>query len=248
MICFNTNVLPDKNATVTLPDGGYNFTCVTSEENAEILSMLKTAAEYPADQRGIALAFYSEAVTYKPRYIINQIIIEYAKLSKMPLDTAAKFIALSRKSSRFRQKALEAFERMPKDIQFPDTPYRNGRTMYYWSGLYLTAAELYQKEYMYDKAIQAIEKSREYGWDSDVCTKIHAEILSKIDINQAVDYLQNSIAADSCLSGLNQILKDYKAKAAKGYKFKPRKTAQEYNSEAESQIRQLAYRYLKKSE
>lgn len=61
MICFNTNAAPDSNATATLSEGGYNFTCVTPEENAEILSLLRSAAEYPADQRGIALAFFSEA-------------------------------------------------------------------------------------------------------------------------------------------------------------------------------------------
>lgn len=122
MICFNTNVSPDNNATTALPDGGYNFACVTLEENAEILSLLKSAAEYPADQCGIALAFFSEVTNHKPRYIINQIIIEYAKLSGTPLDVAAEFIALSRKSSTFRPKALEflkVFQRSCVSRQLP---------------------------------------------------------------------------------------------------------------------------------
>mgnify|MGYP006993701074 CR=1 FL=1 len=86
MIVFNLNVSPDNGATATLSDGGYNFACVTPEENAEILSLLKPAAEYPADQRGIALAFFSEATNHKPRYIINQIVIEYASRERLPVQ------------------------------------------------------------------------------------------------------------------------------------------------------------------
>lgn len=244
MICFNTNAAPDNNATATISDGGYNFACVTPEENAEILSLLRSAAEYPADQRGIALAFFSEATNHKPRYIINQIIIEYAKLSGTPLDVAAEFIALSRKSSAFRSKALEVFESIPKAFHFPPTPYANGRTMYSWSLLYLSAAEMYEKEYQYEKAIEAIEESRRLGWYPDVCTKIHAEVLAKTYINSAVEYLENSIAADPSLSGLKSTLEEYKKKAEKGYQFKPRKARKEDNTEMEQQIRRLAYRYL----
>lgn len=246
MITFNQTVSPDKNATATLSDGGYNFACITPEENAEILSLLKSVAEYPADQRGIALAFYSEATNHKPRYIINQIIIEYAKLSGAPLDTAAEFIALSRKSSAFRPKALEIFESIPKTLCFPATPFAKDRAMYSWNLLYLFAAEIYEKEYQYDKAIEAIEESRRLGWYPDVCTKFHAEVLAKTDINLAVDYLKNSIAADPSLSRIKSTLEEYKKKAEKGYKFKPRKVKREDDSEKEQQIRQLAFRYLRK--
>lgn len=246
MIVFNLNVSPDNGATATLSDGGYNFACVTPEENAEILSLLKPAAEYPADQRGIALAFFSEATNHKPRYIINQIIIEYARLSGAPLDLAAEFIALSRKSSAFRPKALEVFESIPKELCFPPTPYANGRAMYSWSLLYLSAAQMYEKEYQYGKAIEAIEESRQLGWYPDVCTKFHAEVLAKTDINLAVEYLKNIIAADPSLSGLKSTLEEYKKKAEKGYQFKPRKAIKEDNAEMEQQLRRLAYRYLKK--
>ena len=244
MICFNTNVSPDNGATATLPDGGYNFACVTPEENAEILSLLKPAAEYPADQRGIALTFFSEATNHKPRYIINQIIIEYARLSGTPLDTAAEFIALSRKSSAFRPKALEVFESIPKALCFPATSFAKDRAMYSWDLLYLFAAEMYEKEYQYDKAIKAIEESRRFGWYPDVCTKFHAEVLAKTDINSAVEYLENSIAADPSLFRLKSTLEEYKKKAEKGYKFKPRKMKKEDDTEKEQQLRRLAYRYL----
>lgn len=247
MITFNLAVSSDKNATITLSDGGYNFACITPEENTEILSLLKSAAEYPADQRGIALAFFSEATNYKPRYIINQIIIEYAKLSGTSLDIAAEFIALSRKGSAFRSKALEVFESIPKELHFPPAPYANGRAMYPWSLLYLSAAEMYEKEYQYDKAIETIEECRRLGWYPDVCTKFHAEVLAKTDINLAVDYLENSIAADPSLTCLKSILDEYKKKAEKDYKFKPRKAKRGDNSENEQQLRQLAYRYLKKA-
>ncbi len=245
MIAFNTNVSPDKYATETHPNGKYNFTCITSSENKTIISLLNEANKFPLEQCGIALAFFGKATTHKSRYIINQIIIEHAKRFDSPLNTAAKFIALSQKGSFFRKEAIEAFERIPKQLSFPKIPYGDNSYMYSWGELYLIASELYQKEYQYDKAIEAIEKSRVNGWYCDVCTRIHAEILMKIDINQAVKYLQNSIAADSQLSNLKPTLNEYKEKAAKGYKFKPRKAAHEDNTEIEQQLQQLAYRYLK---
>lgn len=116
MIVFNTNVLSDRNAVSTNPDGGYNFSCVTSEENEVILSVLADANKYPPEQRGIALAFLSEGITYKPRYIINQIIVEYAKLVGSSLDIVAEFIAYSRKNSAYRAKAISAFEQLDRKL------------------------------------------------------------------------------------------------------------------------------------
>lgn len=247
MIIFNTHVPSDENAVSVNEDGGYNFTCVTAEENEIVLSVLRKANEYPLDQRGIALAFFSEGVTHKPRYIINQIIIEYAELSGTPLDVVAEFIALSRKSSKFRPKALEVFESVSKALRFPAAPYAQDRTMYSWNLLYLYAAELYEKEYQYDKAIEAIEESRRLGWYADVCTKFHAEVLAKTDINAAVEYLQNSIVENPSLPRITSMLEEYKKKAEKGYKFKPRKVKKEDDTEIEQQLRRLAYRYLIKA-
>lgn len=106
---------------------------------------------------------------------------------------------------------------------------------------------MYEKEYQYDKAIEAIEECRRLGWYPDVCAKFHAEVLAKTDINLAVNYLESSIAADQSLSCLKSILDEYKKKAEKDYKFKPRKAKREDNIEKEQQLRRLAYRYLKKT-
>lgn len=244
MICFNTNVSPDNGATITLPDGRYNFACITAGENEVVTSALLEAAHYPADQRGIALAFFSENITHKPRYIINQIIIEYAKLTDGALDKTAAFVAYSRKSSSYRAKAISIFEQLDAEITFPEAV--SGYPMYSWSRLYLIAAELYEKEHQFEKALKAIEKSREKGWNNTVCTERYAEILAKIDMAQAVEYLQDKIEADPTLAVLSETLNEMQAKMAKGYKFKPRRKAPEDNSETEQQLRRLAYRYLKK--
>lgn len=118
--------------------------------------------------------------------------------------------------------------------------------MYSWDRLYLIAAELYEKEYQFDKALQAVEKSREHGWNKVVCADRYAEILAKIDINKAASYLQERISGDPDLYVLSDNLEEIQAKAARGYKFKPKRKAPEDNSEAEKQLRLLAYRYLKK--
>lgn len=245
MINLNSNALPDLNAVSTHPDGGYNFACITPDENEVVTSALLEANRYPANQRGIALSFFSENITHKPRYIINQIIIEYAKLTDGSLDKAAAFIAYSRKSSSYRAKAISIFEQLDTEITFPEAV--SGYPMYSWSRLYLIAAELCEKEYQFEKALKAIEKSRERGWNNTVCTGRYAEILAKIDMSQAVEYLQNKIETDPALAVLSETLNELQTKAAKGYKFKPRRKAPEDNSEMEQQLRQLAYRYLKKA-
>ncbi len=162
----------------------------------------------------------------------------------MPLDAATEFIALFRKGSAFRSKALEAFESIPKTLCFPANPYAKDKTMYSWNLLYLFAAEMHEKEYQFDKAIESIEESRRLGWYHDACTKFHAEVLTKIDITLAVDYLKNSIDADPSLFRLKSTLEGYKKKAEKGYKFKPRKNKKEDDAELEQQLHQLACRYI----
>lgn len=246
MLSFNFNVKPDEYATLTHPDGGYNFTCITEEENDAILSMLKTAQSYPESQRGISLAFNSESVIYKPRYIINQIIVEYSENSVFPLDKLAKFIGYFRKSSQFRPDAIKAFESYIPNYSQANIPLApSGNPMYSLSWLYLTVAELYEKEGLFEKALNAIDMSRKEGWTAVVCAQRHAEILAKIDINQAVDYLNNAIAVSSEFSQvLSPMLQDYQAKAAKGYKFKSRKKSSINDNDNEQQIKQLAYRYL----
>ncbi len=247
MIKFNLDVRPDENATTTYPGGDYNFTCITADENAEILSLLRAAQSYPESQRGIALACFSEGTVHKQRYIIDQIIVEYAKFSTYPLDKLAEFIAYSRKSSEFRSKAIKAFEEynsLPAHEAVPLSPY--GSQMYSFGRLYLIAAELYEKEYAFGKAINAIDISAQMGCNIVVCTERKAEILAKVDINQAVAYLESAICSDPQLALLSSKLQEYKDKADKCYKFKPRKKSAQNDDTKKYQVRQLAYRYLAK--
>lgn len=242
---LNVTVAPDTNATKTHPDGMYNFTCITAEENKTIISVIKEAIAFPSEQQGIALAFFSESITYKPRYIINQIIVDFTNNSDNPLDVVAAFISFSRGGSSRRKSAIEKFEQIPKHIKFPLLPYNNN-AIYTWKRLYLTVAEIYEKEYQFEKALLSIEKCREFGWDKRVCVERYAEILAKIDVTKAVDYLQCNISSDESLSFLSDMLDNLKAKAARGYKFKPRNTETENNSESEHQLHILASRYLKR--
>lgn len=242
---FNKNALPDKNATSTYPDGGYCFTCITPEENEEIVSILDKADKLPPDQQGVALAFYSESTIYKPHYIIDQIIIEFVNGSTYPLDRLAEFIAYSRKGSAFRQNAINSFEEYEKvkiNVEMPSV--NSCITAYSSARLYLMAAEIYEKEYQFEKALHSVEKSCQNGWNKVVCIKRYSEILAKIDIDKAVEFLQTRMSDDPILSDLSNALDEMKVKAAKGYKFKPKRKVVENNLEMEQQIRQLAYRYI----
>ncbi len=106
--------------------------------------------------------------------------------------------------------------------------------MYSLAGLYLTAAELYEKEHEFDKALNAIENCRKNGWDLTACARLQAEILSKIDIAQAVDYLTHEIATNPQLSSLSCELQEYQDKLAKGYKYRPRKKEMIFQKKRES--------------
>ena len=239
MVFFNVNATPDENAATVLPNGGYNFACVTPEENDTIISLLSQANEFPYAQRGIALAFLSENTVYKPRYIVNQILIEYGAQTDGKLDKAAEVIAYSRNGSAYREKAIKTFEQLDASMTFP--PSVSGLEMYSWSRLY------YEKEYQFENALKAVDKSREHSWDKTVCIGRYAEILAKLDVAKAVEYLQRNISTDPSFAVLSRLLKDLQAKEAKGYKFKPRRQAAEDNSENERLLKCLAYRYLSRN-
>lgn len=247
MIYFNLSAQPYKNAITSNADGGYEFSCISPDENETIISALRTADQAPANQRGIVLAFITEAIVYKPRYVISQIIIEYGKYSEYPLDRLAKAIAFSRKGAAFRKDAISDFEEYFNRPDIDNMPVRNGRKIYSDAHIFVTLAELYEKEYQFEKALDTWKKAAAAGWDSGICVSNIAGILSKIDISKAVAYLEEEIAKDSAPAYLNKTLEDYKAKAAKGYVFKARaRKADERDKQIQSQIKQLSYRYLKK--
>ncbi len=153
MIYFNLSAQPDKNAITSNADGGYEFSCITPDENETIISALRTADQAPANQRGIVLAFITEAIVYKPRNVISQIIIEYGKYSEYPLDRLAKAIAFSRKGAVFRKDAISDFEEYFNCPDIDNMPTRNGRKIYSDAHIFVTLADLYEKEYQFEKLL-----------------------------------------------------------------------------------------------
>ena len=69
-------------------------------------------------------------------------------------------------------------------------------------------------------------------------------ISDMVDQCELVAHLESAVCSDPQLALLSSKLQEYKDKADKFYKFKPRKKAATDDGAAEAQKRQLAYRYL----
>ena len=241
---FRFDVISDKNATKTNETGEYNFKCITEEENQEIIAILKaTIDEFQEPYIGIGLAFKSEAAVYKPRYILNQIIIEYCSNSYNKFDILAKAIAFSRKSAKYRSLALSEFEKYFSSHEIAEMPQKNGLPIYSEYRLFCVMAELYEKEYQFESALYCLEQCLSLDSDNLANCERYAKVLSKIDINKAVVYLEKIISTNDKAHYLSDLLTDFQKKATKGYKFKPRNKPTDENNFEEDLIR-LAKRYL----
>lgn len=248
MAQFYLNVRSDDNA-VEIMDGKYDFTCITEKENNTILDVLNNVIEkFQENEYGIGLAFESESVVYKPKYVIEQIIIEYTNHSDNPLDYLAKGIAFSRKGAEFRLKSIQAFENYLSFSEHGKIPIINEKPIYRKRMIYYLMADLYEKENQLEKSLQYFEKSAQtdIGFPPFRIEERYATVLSKIDIHKAVDYLKKQILEDETCKYLETKLHDYEKKSEKGYIFKPRnKKAEVENKEIQQNIERLARRYLR---
>lgn len=249
MMSFNLNVKYDVNATETL-NGRYDFTSITAEENDTILSLIKRVMEkFKNREYAIGLAFESESIVHKPKYIIEQIIIEYTNHSDNPLDYLARGIAFSRKGIEFRLDSIQAYENyLSVPSTHSDIPVINGNPLYRKRGIYYSLADLYEKENQPEKALLYFDKALKTDMDFPPCRieERYATVLSKIDIHRAIDYLKIQISTNESCGYLETKLHDYEKKAERGYIFKPRnKKADTENKEIELNIQKLALRYLR---
>lgn len=248
MMQFCLNVKCNQNSAEII-DGKYDFTCITEKENNTILGILNNVIEkFQEDEYGIGLAFESESVVYKPKYIIEQIIIEYANHSDNSLDYLAKGIALSRKGAEFRSQAIQAFEDYLPLSEHKEIPTINEKPIYRKRAIYYLMADLYEKENQLEKSLQYFEKCAETDIDYPPyrIEERYATVLSKININKAVDYLKKQLSKGDSYQYLESKLHDYEKKAEKGYIFKQRnKKAEIENKDIQQNIEKLAHRYLK---
>lgn len=163
---------------------------------------------------------YFSIIGPERKEIISDIIHTYSN-SVEPLDILGVGYALFYSGAKYRISAIEYFERFlnkPADI----SPYK---MISLW-GIYSDLAILYEKEYIYDKAIWYLEKciKENNGSNPADYTRI-GDILVKINLHDAENYylsLLSDNTYDKFKYQFEYALNDVRGKIKRGYVYKPR--------------------------
>lgn len=133
-----------------------------SEHEADFIKriLLEVDRKYPEEYRSMGLANESYVVTYKPRYVLFDIVILRYENSADPIDMMAVALAYESKGAHFRQEAIFYFE---KAIQSVDKCVFSQFSSYTLDQIYLKFAELYEKEHQYKQAIYYFELAKSSG-------------------------------------------------------------------------------------
>ena len=153
------------------------------------------------------------------KHKFNNKIIDKYKNSSNSDDILAVAIAYLGEGSQYRKESIKYFENF---LKFPS------RQSYFsaWY-IYSSLATLYEKEYLFDKAITCLQIliKLDNGSNCADYTRI-GDILVKIDVDKAIDFYEE-LKKEDVYNKYKQIFdtkyKEILLKKQKGYKFKPRK-------------------------
>lgn len=126
------------------------------EENTVWEVLRKVDRKYSGKLRSMGLANEAYPITYKPRYVLFDIIIVRHEKSSSPIDKLAVALAYESKGAFFRKEAISYFE---SAVQTVDISKINGFSSYPPMSVYLKFSELYEKEHDYKKAIFFVKKA-----------------------------------------------------------------------------------------
>lgn len=131
------------------------------------------------------------------RHDIQQAIINKWHASDNPLDILAVAIAYEREGAKFRTDAIKYFERYfqdPVKVPLMSDFYRGypNRPLFSDWLIYSMLGSLYEKEYMFEKAIHCYKQLiiADKGTNSADYTRI-GDVLCKISIDECVLYYKN---------------------------------------------------------
>lgn len=137
---------------VITSDGRYDLKIFSTSEYRAVLDVINSAKKSLSSKNfSINLYNLSYGVIYKPRYVLFEIIIQLFADSNDPLDCFAVAMAYSTQGASWRLKAIEYFE---KCIDLTDIPSLANISAISPLQLYSTLSTLYEKEHIYDKALE----------------------------------------------------------------------------------------------
>lgn len=165
------------------------YAYVGDEEFEYIFDKLHFVEEnYTNSNLAFGLACETDPTIGLARHILSQLIFLKYKESDNCLEILAVAIALSREGAYYRRSAIKYFEKFfsleidDKDAELISTRYSD------WY-LHSILADLYEKEYEFQKAVNQLEKCIQAsgGQNPADYTRI-GDILIKCDIQQAKEY------------------------------------------------------------
>lgn len=161
---------------------------------------------------------------------IHMAISEKWKESSFSLDILSVAISYERLGAKYRLDAIDRFVKFfdaPVLIPYLDDFYYSCEhvPLFYESDLLYTLGLLYEKEYMFDQALQTYLKCINYSPKKCGAYSGIGNVLMKTDIDKCVKYYEKLVDSgyeNFFGSDLQYKLNDAKEKARKGYIFKPR--------------------------
>lgn len=180
----------------------------------------------------IQLAYNNNSVIGTDRHTNNRYIIDKFKSSNKPLDILAVAISYEREGASYRLQAIEYFERfLSNPVSIPIVPhaytaYGQPKPMFSYWMIYSTLGSLYERENNFEQALKyykLLPKESNYDNPADL-TRI-GDILTKVDINQAVDYYED-LKKQPVYKKYKKVIDNAYSftleKQERGYKYKPR--------------------------
>ena len=236
----------------TLPDGTYDFSRLSVPEVCLINEVLRvsTSSKYPQELHALGMVNESEPIRYKPRYVLNEIIVQTYAESEKALDLLAVGFAYKAKGAAGRKLAIEYFERYQQYAKWGEKRlakniFFNVQEPFFSYGL----AELYSSEYQFDLALEyATHAEKHNSFNAPGSPQLIASILLKTDPSDCVDYLKR-VLRNPKYSNYRQLFLNELSKAQKkmesGYTYRPRPyTPKAHEIELEKQISALASEFL----
>lgn len=151
----------DKNQSIVTERGRYDLTRFSTHESKIVRDVVFTSIQkYPVALQSLGLVNESYVITYKPRYVLFEIAEILFENSLRPEDRVAAAFAYAQRGAIYREKSILLFENSIDYVSF--------RTLDQFASLnsaalYLTMAELYEKEKRYEDAVYWIEKAIKRG-------------------------------------------------------------------------------------
>lgn len=137
--------------SILTPDGRYDTTRFSAHEDKTIRNVIAQANRgYASKYRGIGLANESYPITYKPRYILFDVIIIAFGDSENPLDQIAVSFAYIQKGALYRKDAIRYFETAIDRVRLYEL---DGFASVSVLSILTKISETYEREHEYEKAI-----------------------------------------------------------------------------------------------